>query len=118
MTQTMRLAAAAAALALATPAHAGLELHVRGNRLVNASGRVTRLLGVNRSGGEYACVQGWGIWDGPADARSIAAMKTWRINSVRVPLNEDCWLGNGVGDTYGGAAYRAAVRAYVAPAST
>ena len=34
-------------------------------------------------------------------------MKTWSINAVRVPLNEDCWLGiNGVKPQYGGAAYR------------
>lgn len=27
-----------------------------------------RLLGVNRSGGEFASIQGWGIWDGPMGA--------------------------------------------------
>jgi aldehyde dehydrogenase (NAD+) len=35
---------------------------VRGNHLVNAQGQVTRLLGVDRSGTEYACEQGWGIF--------------------------------------------------------
>ena len=114
MIRSMRLAAAAVALVLAAPAHAGLELHVHGNRLVDGSGRPVRLLGVNRSGAEYACVQGWGIWDGPVDKRSIAAMKAWGINAVRVPLNEDCWLGNGVGPNLGGAAYHDAVEGYVA----
>ena len=61
------------------------------------------------------CVLGLGIFDGPTDAASIAAMKTWHINSVRVPLNEDCWLGiNGIDPAYSGAAYRAALGKYVA----
>jgi hypothetical protein len=74
-----------------------------------------RLLGVNRSGAEYACVQGWGFFDGPVDKPSIAAMASWRIDAVRVPLNEDCWLGiNGVKRQYAGTAYRRAIEAYVA----
>ncbi len=59
-------------------------------------GRVVRLLGVNRSGTEYMCTGGFGdVFDGPHDQRSVAAMRTWRINAVRVPLNESCWLGVG-----------------------
>lgn len=85
-----------------------------GNHLVNDAGKTVRLLGVNRSGLEYACVQGWGFSDGPVDAASISTMKTWGIDAVRVPLNEDCWLGiNGVKAQYGGAAYRAFVKAFV-----
>jgi hypothetical protein len=73
-----------------------------------------RLLGVNRSGTEYACQQGYGFFDGPSDMASIRAMKSWRINSVRVPLNETCWLGiDGIGAKYGGEAYRRAIRAWV-----
>jgi hypothetical protein len=40
-------------------------LHVVGNQIQNSQGQVVKLIGVNRSGGEYACVQGWGFWDGP-----------------------------------------------------
>lgn len=73
-------------------------LHVSGNRLVDASGATVQLHGVNRSGTEYSCIQGNGIFDGPSSAASIAAMATWRINIVRVPINEDCWLRiNGTG---------------------
>jgi hypothetical protein len=73
-----------------------------------------RLLGVNRSGSEYECQQGYGFFDGPSDATSIGAMKSWRINAVRVPLNETCWLGiNGIAPQLGGASYRQAIRAYV-----
>ncbi len=94
---------------------AALTLIVSGNHLVNGAGKSVRLLGVNRSGLEYACVQGWGFSDGPVDAASIAAMKTWAINAVRVPLNEDCWLGiNGVKAQYSGAAYRTFVKGFVA----
>ncbi len=92
-----------------------LAVSVSGNRLVDAQGRTLRLVGVNRSGSQYMCVLGLGIFDGPTDAASIAAMKAWHINAVRVPLNEDCWLGiNGVNPAYSGSAYRAAIDAYVA----
>ena len=97
------------------PAQAAtLAVQVNGNRLVDQNGTPLRLLGVNRSGTEYACVQGWGIFDGPSDAASIAAIASWHVNAVRVPLNEDCWLGiNGVNPSYGGANYRSAIGGYV-----
>jgi hypothetical protein len=89
-------------------------LHVQGNRLVNGDGRVVRLLGVDRSGTEYACVQGWGIFDGPSDHSSVRAIASWHANAVRVPLNEDCWLGiNGVAPAYAGSAYRRAIGTFV-----
>jgi endoglucanase len=92
-----------------------LAVSVRGNQLLNARGHPLRLVGVNRSGSQYMCVLGRGIFDGPTDAASIAAMKAWRINTVRVPLNEDCWLGvNGLNPAYSGVAYRLAVEDYVA----
>lgn len=89
-------------------------LRVSGNQLLNAAGQPIRLLGVDRSGTEFACIQGWGIFDGPNDAASVSTMTSWHINAVRVPLNEDCWLNiNGVNPAYGGANYRAAVVNYV-----
>lgn len=98
----------------AAPAAASKGLRVVGNRLVDAKGRNVVLHGVNRSGTEYACVQGWGIFDGPSDAASVRVMASWKINAVRVPLNEHCWLGiNGVKTSYGGASYRRAVVRYV-----
>ncbi|MBV8304752.1 MAG: glycoside hydrolase family 5 protein, partial [Acidimicrobiia bacterium] len=75
---------------------------------------MVNLHGVNRSGTEYACIQGWGIFDGPSDAASVQAIASWHTNIVRVPLNEDCWLGiNGVNPAYGGTAYRQAIVSYV-----
>jgi hypothetical protein len=91
-----------------------LAVRVSGNELVDGSGCPLRLVGVNRSGSEYSCVQGRGIFDGPTDAASIEAMRSWDINVVRVPLNEDCWLGiNGVQPAYSGAAYRQAIKGFV-----
>lgn len=88
------------------------ELKVSGNRIVTASGKPYRLLGVDRSSGEYACVQGKGLWDGgPVDQASVDAMKTWNIHAVRVPLNEECWLG--LNGSPKGAAYQQGVKDYV-----
>jgi endoglucanase len=87
---------------------------VQGNRLVDQQGEPVRLLGVNRSGTEYECQQGNGIFEGPSDAASIEAIASWDANAVRVPLNESCWLGTGgVPPHYSGAAYREAIVGYV-----
>jgi hypothetical protein len=89
-------------------------LHVAGNELTNAAGQMLQLHGVNRSGTEYACIQGWGIFDGPSDLASISAMASWHVNAVRIPLNEDCWLGiNGALAAYSGSNYQSAIRGYV-----
>lgn len=91
-----------------------LALKVVGNRLVDAHGQPIRLLGVDRSGAEYACIEGLGIFAGPTDKHAVAAMASWDITAVRLPLNEDCWLGiNGAPARYSGARYRAAIRQYV-----
>ncbi|MGH7729101.1 MAG: glycoside hydrolase family 5 protein [Vulcanimicrobiaceae bacterium] len=72
------------------------------------------LHGVDRSGTEYACVQNFGIFDGPNDQTSVAAIASWHTNAVRVPLNEDCWLAiNGVNPAYAGANYQTAIVDYV-----
>src|SRR5262252_10818953 len=67
-------------------------LHVVDTHIENADGATVVLRGVNRSGTEYQCVHGAGIFDGPASTASIAAIASWKVNAVRVPLNEACWL--------------------------
>jgi endoglucanase len=90
------------------------QLQVSGNELVDANGQQVVLHGVDRSGTEYACVQGFGIFDGPNDQASVTAMKNVGINAVRVPLNEACWNAESyVNPAYSGAAYQSAIKAYV-----
>jgi endoglucanase len=90
-------------------------LHVSGNKLVAANGNTVVLHGVDRSGTEYECVQGNGIFDGPNDQASITAIKSWGpVNAVRVPLNEACWNAESyVSSAYAGANYISAIKSYV-----
>ena len=97
------------------PPNLASPLHVEATRLVDASGGTVFVRGLSRSGTEYACAYGFAIFDGPSDQASIDEMRTWNVNAVRVPLNEDCWLGiNGVPDAFGGANYQRAITDYVA----
>jgi hypothetical protein len=108
------VAALAVAPSLATAAPP-LSIAVSGNHFTNGAGQTVRLLGVNRPGTEYACQQGWGYSSGPIDAADAAAIKAWNADAVRIPLNEDCWLGIN-GQPSGGlhaATYRQTVINYV-----
>jgi hypothetical protein len=104
---------------LAAEARAALPLepvHVEGARLVDASGRSVVLRGIDRSGPEYMCAEDAGIFDGPVDLASVAAMRGWHANAVRLPLNEHCWLGIDDGaptPLFIGEAYRQAIAGYV-----
>jgi aryl-phospho-beta-D-glucosidase BglC (GH1 family) len=95
---------------------APLALHVSGNQLVNASGQTVVLRGADMAGQGAYCAENWTAdpFGGMAEdnAQTFAAMKSWGINSVRLALNEDCWLGiNGV--EIGGAAYQAPIEKLV-----
>jgi endoglucanase len=97
----------------------GAGVRVSGNRLVDATGAAVSLAGVNVSGTEFACDQGggptnrgWSIYGGqPLDRlATYQAISGWHMRVVRVPLNEDCWLGiNGVKAAYAGNSYRSAI---------
>jgi endoglucanase len=90
-------------------------VHVVGTQIYDGT-TVIRLLGVNRPGGEYACVTSTNPWD-PGDGSgnnqaSITAMLSWKVNAVRIPLNEDCWLNlNGV--KLGGTTYQNDIQTWV-----
>ncbi len=91
-------------------------VHAVGNQLFDGA-MPLRLLGVSRAGTEYQCIHGVGFFDGPNDQASITAMLAWKVNAVRIPLNEDCWLAVNTAGTsaaaYAGSAYQRAVLAYV-----
>lgn len=101
------LAGALLYLQLRTPTASGVPVEtgaahpvVDGNRIVDArSGRDFVPRGVNWSSFEYACAQGWGysaldnvVARDPATAEA-EAIRDWGANTVRLPLNQDCWLG-------------------------
>lgn len=99
--------AAAAAVALTDPGPRDTVPYARAaqpvvdeNLLVDhRTGRVFVPRGVNWSSFEYACAQGWGLSTldtlaGPDAATDEArAIASWGANTVRLPLNQDCWLG-------------------------
>lgn len=105
--------------AIGAPARPADGVRVDGNRLVDTAGTPVRLLGFNHAGAEYACVEGTGIFDTPDGGAPteavVRAMRGWRgANTVRVPLNEQCWLGLPAAPAaYAGEVYRSAVRAFV-----
>ncbi len=76
----------------------GSSIRVSGNRLVDSKGHTVQLRGVNVSGLETVAIQGWdpaNPWGGATgDATpNWDAIKTWGVNTVRLPLNEASWLG-------------------------
>jgi Cellulase (glycosyl hydrolase family 5)/Ricin-type beta-trefoil lectin domain-like len=78
-----------------TAAHAAsvpTGLHVVGNKIEDGSGHILTPRGVDRMGTEYSCLTG-STFDGPVDQTAVSAILTWDVGIVRVPLNEDCWLG-------------------------
>ena len=72
-------------------------LHVVGNKIEDGSNKVIVPHGVDRMGTEYQCTKSSTNaptdFDGPVDQATVSDMVAWDINVVRVPLNEDCWLG-------------------------
>ncbi|KYQ92326.1 galactose-binding domain-containing protein [Tieghemostelium lacteum] len=89
-------------------------LHIKDNHIYNSNGEMIMLRGVNRPGTEYSCVQYAKIFDGPFDEEHIHVIRDWKVNAVRVPLNEDCWLGRHAAESpFFGEAYREAIQKYI-----
>jgi endoglucanase len=115
------LLASIACLAVPAASGAAPRLKVVGNDLVDSrSGQVFVPRGVNWPSFEYACSDGYGYSNvaepdkvGP-DAAGAALIASWHVNTVRLPLNQDCWLGEDGLPRFGNASgYRAAVRRWV-----
>jgi endoglucanase len=94
-------------------------VRVVGNRFADESGKTLQLRGFNVAGAEYSCIEGDGFFDTPDGRaptdRDLAAMHEWgRADAVRVPLNEQCWLGLPAAPAgYAGEKYRVEVRDFV-----
>jgi endoglucanase len=92
-----------------------LSIAISGNHFVNEDGQTIRLLGVDAPSTEYACDQGWGYSSEPLTEATALAIASWHADSVRVPLNEDCWLGLNGQPSYGTqAGYQQAIESWVA----
>ncbi|WP_269537128.1 glycoside hydrolase family 5 protein [Cerasicoccus fimbriatus] len=85
------------------------EIHVEGNRLVNAEGQEVWLQGVAIPGLEIM-PEGHG-----AVHSTIIAIEDWNANVIRLPIKDEYWYGHGkpttksAGQTDGGEAYRLTV---------
>jgi endoglucanase len=106
-----------------------LSVSVSGNHLVDGSGKTVQLRGVSVSALEFIPVQGWSAAN-PWGAQTGDAtpnwntIKTWKVNTVRIPLNEASWLGYQCSDASGamrdpdpGHNYQATVKAAVSDAT-
>jgi endoglucanase len=121
-TLAIALAIVLSALLGPTTGRAGavpLSISISGNHFVNGAGQTIRLLGVNHPSSEYDCVHGEGYNDGHQDEADAAAVASWNADAVRVPLNEDCWLGingepNKAEQPLSQEGYQHAIEAYVA----
>jgi len=87
---------------------------VVGNTLVDSRTNTTFIPhGANWPSFEYACSQDWGYSQVGDTNAAAAAMASWGINTVRIPLNENCWLGSDPSDWGTATGYQAAVNAWV-----
>jgi hypothetical protein len=94
----------------APPAPVALAVHVSGNQLINGQSQAIRLLGTNSSTTEFCTTTNTIAGDAPLSKAEADGIAAWKMNAVRVPLNEDCWLGiNGV--SFNGASASASAQA-------
>jgi endoglucanase len=71
-----------------------LAVRVKGNRLVDAQGNVLQFRGVNVSGLEFVHINGAPEPDGWGGQKpDLKAIKAWKANALRIPLNEASYLG-------------------------
>jgi hypothetical protein len=84
-----------------------LSIHVEGKNFKNGAGAVVQLRGANLMGMEYTAIDGFS----PADPypqlveANWAALHAWKANIIRVPLNEDSYLGISCVTAYTGPGY-------------
>jgi hypothetical protein len=102
--------------------HAVPGANGRPGTIADKNGATVVLHGADESGTENYCTT-WGPppivispqgGPSPLTQDSLTAMKSWGLNTVRIPLNEDCWLGiNGVDASAGGTNYQTPIQTAV-----
>jgi hypothetical protein len=101
----------AAGTAITSPAPTPI---VSGNKILDSRTGATWVPhGVNWPSFEYACSQGWAYSQDDDTAAAATAMASWGITAVRLPLNQNCWLGSDASDYGTAAGYKAALLAWV-----
>jgi endoglucanase len=71
-----------------------VSVRVQGNHLIDANGNKLQLRGVDVSGLEFAPIDGNPQPDGWGGQKpNLAAIAAWKVNALRVPLNEASYLG-------------------------
>lgn len=100
------------------PSLAGLHIGsgATANKFLNGTGQIVQLRGVDQDGLEYMCNGGSAVFDptGPGTPANITQLQTWAVNVVRLPVNEQCWLGiNGLPANYTAAFYQSTIQTYI-----
>jgi endoglucanase len=116
---------ATVSLAVKSTSSTALAIKVKGNTFVDQNGKTFQMRGVNVSGLESVAIQGWSPADPWGGMKPVwSALQAWKVNSVRLPLNEASWLGYTCVDSSGatldpdpGHNYRATVEQTVTEAN-
>jgi hypothetical protein len=86
-------------------------LKITGNHFVSGGGSPIRIFGVHLGTSEYDCVEPLyspsrkHTFSIPVGDATMRAITTWHANAIRIPLNEQCWLGVNPVKRYGPPSY-------------
>jgi endoglucanase len=95
-------ATATVSIAAKTVTSSALAIKVKGNTFVDQNGKTFQMRGVNVSGLESVAIQGWSPSDPWGGMKPVwSALQAWKVNAVRLPLNEASWLGLNCVDSTG-----------------
>jgi endoglucanase len=90
-------------------------LTVSGNQLIGSNGKPMRLLGVNMFMAKNCLIGKSQPFPAPLNGATVSALAAWHVNSVRIVISENCWLGlDGGPRKMTSAAYRQSIQSFVA----